>query len=72
MGKGNQRRCRMRNKETTEKKLELARLRIEKLENWIREEGERNHTCTYEILDREICSDCQCSRRLTLKGKGKQ
>ena len=55
-----------------QKRLELALSRIKKLEDWIREEGERGYTCTYEILNGEICSDCQCSRRLNLKGEGKQ
>lgn len=48
-----------------QKRLELALSRIERLENWIREKGVENYICTYEILDGEICSDCQCSRRKT-------
>ena len=30
---------------------------------WIREEGERNDTCTYNILGGEVCRSCQCKRK---------
>ena len=35
----------------------------EGLRNWVREEGERNSICTYDILGDEVCSDCGCHRK---------
>jgi hypothetical protein len=35
----------------------------ENLRNYVREEGERNSTCTYYILGDEVCSDCGCHRK---------
>lgn len=29
---------------------------------WIREEGERNNTCTYNVLG-EVCAYCECKRK---------
>lgn len=34
----------------------------ERLKSWIREEGVRNDTCTYDVL-REICEGCRCKRQ---------
>ena len=34
----------------------------ERLKEWIREEGIRNDTCTYDILG-EICEGCRCKRQ---------
>ena len=31
------------------------------LKSWIRDEGERTDTCTYNVL-REICPKCKCGR----------
>jgi hypothetical protein len=35
----------------------------EGLRNWVREEGERNSICTYDILGDKVCSDCGCHRK---------
>ena len=35
----------------------------EGLRHWVREEGERNSICTYDILGREVCSDCGCGKK---------
>lgn len=35
---------------------------IERLKDWIRQEGMRNDTCTYDVLH-EICDGCQCKRQ---------
>lgn len=29
---------------------------------WIREEGERNNTCTFNVLG-EVCGYCECKRK---------
>jgi hypothetical protein len=34
---------------------------IAHLQDWIRSEGERNDTCTYDVLG-EVCSTCRCRR----------
>lgn len=34
----------------------------ERLKEWIREEGVRTDTCTYNILG-EICAGCRCRRQ---------
>ena len=34
--------------------------KIERLQDWIRGEGIRTNTCTRDILDGEICSNCRC------------
>ncbi len=44
-----------------EKNLVKARLEIEHLGEWIREQGERSDICTYNIL-REVCSYCRCGK----------
>ena len=35
--------------------------RIEHLENYINEEGERNGVCTFDILQR-VCDGCKCEK----------
>lgn len=32
------------------------------LRSWIRENGRLTDTCTYHILGKEICQDCQCGK----------
>lgn len=34
----------------------------ERLKEWIRQEGMRNDTCTYDVLH-EICEGCRCKRQ---------
>jgi hypothetical protein len=43
---------------------EIKRLREEneRLKEWIRQEGMRNDTCTYDVLH-EICEGCRCKRQ---------
>ena len=38
------------------------------LRAWIREEGLRNNLCTYYVLDREICTNCECGRAARKEG----
>mgnify|MGYP001617062849 CR=1 FL=1 len=40
-----------------------AAQRIKNLERWIRNEGENNNICTYNILG-EICVGCGCKRKI--------
>ena len=35
---------------------------IERLREWIHEEGERNDVCTYNILGK-VCGYCECKRK---------
>ena len=35
---------------------------IERMREWIHEEGERNNVCTYNILG-EVCGYCECTRK---------
>jgi hypothetical protein len=42
--------------------INRMRNRIERLEDWIRAEGERSDICTFHIL-REICGNCECPRK---------
>jgi hypothetical protein len=35
--------------------------RLQRLEDWIRAEGERSDVCTYDVLG-EVCSTCKCRR----------
>ena len=42
--------------------LAAAQNRILQLEAWVREEGNRGSICTYDILNKEICSGCLCGR----------
>ena len=35
---------------------------IERMRNWIHEEGDRNNVCTYNILG-EVCGYCECKRK---------
>ena len=35
---------------------------IERMRNWIHEEGDRNDVCTYNILG-EVCGYCECKRK---------
>ena len=39
-----------------------AAVEIRRLREWIREEGERTNTCTYNVLG-EVCSNCECNRK---------
>lgn len=39
------------------------------LREWIRAEGVRTDTCTYEVL-REICEGCRCKRYYSKHGYG--
>ena len=41
--------------------LDLLREENARLRKWVREEGERNNTCTRPIL-REICENCGCKQ----------
>ena len=34
-----------------------------RLKEWIKEEGIRSNTCTYHVLGRTICENCECSRK---------
>ena len=38
------------------------RAKVEELEAWIEQEGERGDICTFNIL-RKVCSYCQCKRK---------
>lgn len=42
----------------------------ERLREWIRNEGERLETCTFDVLG-EICEGCRCKRYYEKKGYGK-
>ena len=42
---------------------EKNRVWLRFLRNWVREEGERQSICTYEILGNEVCSDCGCGKK---------
>lgn len=35
---------------------------IDRLRSWIKDEGERNNTCTYNVLN-EVCAYCQCNKK---------
>lgn len=35
---------------------------IERMREWIHEEGERNNVCTYNILG-TVCGYCECKRK---------
>lgn len=37
-------------------------IEIQALRSWIRDEGERNNTCTHDILGGEICQGCKCGK----------
>lgn len=39
---------------------------IERMREWIHEEGERNNICTYNILG-EVCGYCECKRKGKVK-----
>lgn len=39
---------------------------IERLREWIHEEGERNDVCTYNILGK-VCGYCECKRKEKMK-----
>lgn len=39
-----------------------AAVEINRLREWIREEGERNNTCTFNVLG-EVCGYCECKRK---------
>jgi hypothetical protein len=41
----------------------------ERLRDWIRSEGMRTHTCTYDVLG-EICEGCRCKRYYAQQGYG--
>lgn len=42
----------------------------ERLREWIRSEGVRTDTCTYDVLG-EICEGCRCKRYYATQGYGK-
>lgn len=42
----------------------------ESLKDWIREEGYRSNTCTWNIL-REKCSYCQCNKKQEVENADK-
>ena len=42
----------------------------ERLREWIRSEGVRTDTCTYDVLG-EICEGCRCKRYYEKQGYGK-
>lgn len=44
------------------KELIKAQDKITMLEEWIRFEGARTSTCTFDVLQ-EVCDDCNCSRK---------
>ena len=46
------------------RKSAIAADRIETLLEWIKQEGERNNTCTKNITG-EICGYCQCKNKVT-------
>lgn len=37
-------------------------IEVQQLRNWIRDEGQRNNTCTYDILGGEVCQGCKCGK----------
>lgn len=43
-------------------KAERAAVEIRRLREWIRNEGERNNTCTFNVLG-EVCGYCECKRK---------
>jgi hypothetical protein len=43
------------------KLLKSQAKRIQELEKWIEEEGERNNTCTHSIL-KKVCVNCKCGK----------
>lgn len=43
-------------------RMTKARDEITRLRSWIHEEGERNNTCTYNVLG-EVCRNCECKRK---------
>jgi hypothetical protein len=44
------------------KEINRLRIRIKRLEDWIRFNGERSDLCTFRILG-EICGNCACPRK---------
>lgn len=42
--------------------MRAAAEEIERMREWIHEEGERNNVCTYNILG-EVCGYCECTRK---------
>lgn len=42
----------------------------ERLKEWIRQEGVRTDTCTYDVL-KEMCEGCRCKRFYKQQGYGK-
>ena len=49
--------------------LEYLRQENERLRKWVREEGERNNTCTRPIL-RETCENCGCEQAMIDAARG--
>lgn len=39
-----------------------AAVEIRRLREWVREEGERTNTCTFNALG-EVCGNCECKRK---------
>jgi len=43
-------------------KAERSASDVKRLREWIREEGERNNTCTFNVLG-DVCGYCECKRK---------
>jgi len=41
-------------------------IEVQRLRNWIRDEGQRTNTCTLAALPEEICDGCKCDKNKTI------
>lgn len=48
---------------TAEESMRTIEERMKELEEWIKYSGVRNNECTYYILGRKVCSNCECKRK---------
>jgi hypothetical protein len=51
----------IKNAKRANNSISMAVNEIRRLKEWIRAEGQRNDTCTYDILHK-VCEGCKCKR----------
>jgi len=49
---------------TKQVEIDEMKIYISTLKDWVRTHGEQNDICTYHILKNEICSGCNCKKKL--------